>query len=285
VLDHYLHTAARAALLLNPSKEPAVLAPPRPGTAPGQPADYPQALAWFEAEHQVLLAAVTLAAGSGFDSHAWQLPWAMEPFMRLRGHWQEWAAAQRTALAAATRLADTAAQALSGRLLGMACTNLGDHDQARGHYASSLTLALRLYQAIGAKASEAVTLNEIGWCHGLLGDYQQARPFCRQALTLCVETGDRRIEGHAWDSLGYAEHHLGDLAQAAACYQRALSIAREVGDRRLEASTLTHLGDTRHAAGELAQAREAWQQALAILDDWHHPDAEKVRAKLAAADS
>jgi DNA-binding SARP family transcriptional activator/tetratricopeptide (TPR) repeat protein len=321
VLDHYLHTAARAALLLNPSKEPAVLAPPRPGTAPGQPADYPQALAWFEAEHQVLLAAVTLAAGSGFDSHAWQLPWAMEPFMRLRGHWQEWAAAQRTALAAATRLADTAAQALSGRLLGMACTNLGDHDQARGHYTRSLTLyqrlgnrlgqakihynlsflaeqqgryadalghaeqALRLYQAIGAKASEAVTLNEIGWCHGLLGDYQQARPFCRQALTLCVETGDRRIEGHAWDSLGYAEHHLGNLAQAAACYQRALSIAREVGDRRLEASTLTHLGDTRHAAGELAQAREAWQQALAILDDWHHPDAEKVRAKLAAADS
>jgi len=83
--------------------EPAALAPPRPGAAPSQPAGHEQALAWFEAEHQVLLAAVALAAGSGFDSHAWQLPWAMASFLRTRGHWQEWAATQRTALAAATR--------------------------------------------------------------------------------------------------------------------------------------------------------------------------------------
>jgi len=107
VLDHYLHTAARAALLLNPSKEPVVLAPPRAGAAPEQPADHPQALAWFEAEHQVLLAALALAAESGFDTHAWQLPWAMAPFLQARGHWQEWAATQRTALAAPSSPAQT----------------------------------------------------------------------------------------------------------------------------------------------------------------------------------
>jgi tetratricopeptide (TPR) repeat protein len=318
VLDHYLHTAAGAALLLDPAKEPIVLAPPRPGAAAGQPADHRQALAWFEQEHQVLLAVLSLAAGSGLDTHAWQLPWAISPFLEARGHWQEYATTQRTALAAATRLGDTTAQALSGRLLAAACTDLGDHDQARGHYASSLTLyqrlgnrlgeakihqnltflaerqgryadalghaeqALRLYQAIDDQANEAEALNAIGWCHGLLGDYQQARAFCRQALTLCAEADHRRLEGHAWDSLGYAEHHLGNLAEAAACYQRALSLHRESGDRLGEADTLTHLGDTRHAAGELAQAREAWQQALAILEDLQHPNADKVRAKLAS---
>jgi len=319
VLDHYLHTAARAARLLIPSKEPVVLAPPRPGAAAGQPADRSQAMAWFEAEHQVLLAAVTLAAGSGFDSHAWQLPWAMTDFLRARGHWQQWAAAQRTALAAATRLGDTGAQALSGRLLADACTNLGDHDQARGHYASSLTLyqrlgnrrgqakihqglgfaaqrrgryadalghseqALRLYQAISDKAGQAEALNAVGWYHGLLGDYQQARAFCRQALSLSAETGNRRLEGLAWDSLGYAEHNQGNLAEAAACYQRGLSLLRESGDRFNEAEVLTRLGDTRQAASELVQAREAWQQALAILEDLQHPDAGQVRAKLASA--
>jgi DNA-binding SARP family transcriptional activator len=318
VLDHYLHTAAGAALLLHPAKEPVVLAPPRPGTTTEQPADYSQALAWFEAEHQVLLAAVALAAGSGFDSHAWQLPGAMTAFLQTRGHFQELAATHRIALAAATRLGDAAAQALSGRLLANACTDLGDHDQARDHCARSLTLyqrlgnrlgeakvhqslgyladrqrrhadalghaeqALRLYQAIGDKAAEAEALNALGWCHGLLGDYRQARTFCRQALTLSAETGNRGTEGAAWDSLGYAEHHLGNHAEAAACYQRAHSIARESGNRRLGAATLTHLGDTRHAAGELAQAREAWQQALAILEDLQHPDAGQVRAKLAS---
>jgi DNA-binding SARP family transcriptional activator/tetratricopeptide (TPR) repeat protein len=318
MLDHYLHTAARAVGLLNPTRKPIVLAPPGPGAAPEQPAGYPQALAWFEEEHQVLLAALALAAGSGFDAHAWQLPWAMTSFLRIRGYWQEWAAAQRTALAAATRLGDTAAQALCGRLLGMACTNLGDLDRARGHYSSSVALyqrlgdrlgearihqslgglaegqgryadaighseqALRLYQAIGDKVAEAEALNNIGWYYALDGDYQQARTFCRQALTLCADAGHRWVEGAAWDSLGYAEHHLGHLAEAVACYQRSLSLYREVGDRFLEADTLIHLGDTRHAAGELVQARQAWQQALAILEDLRHPDAGQVRAKLAA---
>jgi tetratricopeptide (TPR) repeat protein/transcriptional regulator with XRE-family HTH domain len=318
VLDHYLHTAARAALLLNPAQEPVALAPPTAGAAAGQPADHRQALAWLEAEHQVLLAAVALAAGSGFDTHAWQLPWAMTTFLQTRGHWQEWAAAQRIALDAATRLGDTAAQAVSGRLLANACTDLGDHDQARGHYARSLTLyqrlgnrlgeakiqhslgfaaerqghhadalehaeqALRLYQAIGDKTFEAEALNNVGWCHDLLGDHRQARAFCRQAITLSAEIGDRRAEGNAWDSLGYAEHHLGNLAEAATCYQHALSLFRESGARLDEAETLTHLAGTRRAAGELAKAREAWQQALAILDDLQHPDADKIRAKLAS---
>jgi transcriptional regulator with XRE-family HTH domain/tetratricopeptide (TPR) repeat protein len=320
VLDHYLHTAAGAALLLNPAKEPLVLVPPRPGATAGQPADYPQAMDWFEAEHHVLLGAVSLAAGSGFDRHAWQLPWAMSTFLHARGHWQEWAATQRTALAAAICLDDTVARALSGRLLALACIYLGDDDEARRHYAGSLTLyqrlgnllgeariqqdfcflaerqgrpadalehaeqALRLYQAISDKASEAHALNSVAWCHALLGDYHQARVFCRQALTLSSEAGDRSIMGGAWDSLGYAEHHLGNLTEAVTCYQRALRLKAETGERFSESQILTHLGDTRHAAGELAEARQAWQQAVAILDDLQHPGADQVRAKLAGAE-
>jgi DNA-binding SARP family transcriptional activator len=318
VLDHYLHTAARAAFLLDPTTEPVVLAPPGPGAAPEQPADRQQALAWFEAEYRVLLAAVSLAAGSGFDGHAWQLPWAMTAFLRLRGHWQERAAAQRTALAAATRLSDTAAQALSSRLLANTCADLGDHDQASHHYASSLPLyqrlgnrlgearaqqglghlaerqgryadalahceqALRLHQAIGDKGGAAITLNNVGWYHCLLGDYQQARAFCQRSLSLSAEIGDRRTEGMTWDSLGYAEHHLRKFTEAAACYQHALSIVREARDRFYEADILTRLGDSLQAAGNVAEARDAWQQALAILDDLHHADAEQVRAKLAS---
>jgi DNA-binding SARP family transcriptional activator/tetratricopeptide (TPR) repeat protein len=319
VLDHYLHTAASATSLLNQAQEPVTLARPRPGVVPEQATDYGQALAWFEQEHQVLLAAITLATQSGLDTHAWQLPWTMALFLQIRGYIQEWAATARIALSAATRLADPAAQALSGRCLAMACDDLGDHDQALGHYASSLALyqrlgnhfgeakvqsslgilaehqgrytdalghaeqALRLYQAAGSKAGEAIALNSAGWCHGRLGDYQRGRTFSREALNLSTELGYHWLEGLAWDSLGYAEFHLGDAAEAVACYQRALSLHRQSGDRDSEASTLAHLGDTRHAVGELAQAQEAWRQALAILDDLGHPDAGQIRAKLAGA--
>jgi tetratricopeptide (TPR) repeat protein/transcriptional regulator with XRE-family HTH domain len=319
ILDYYLHTAAHSAWLVTSGKEPVALAPPRPGAAVGQPADHAQAMAWFEAEHQVLLAALSLAYSSGADSHSWQLPWAIADFLEIRGHWPDWAATQRTAVAAATRLGDVAAQALSARLLANACTNLGDHDQARRHYADSLALyqrlgnrhgeariqrglgslassqgryadalrhdeeALHLYQAIGDEAGAARALSAVGWCHGMLGDYRQARAFCRQALTLCAEAGDRRTEGATWDSLGYAEHRLGNLAEAAACYQRALNLFRKSGDRFYEADTLTRVGDTHQTAGELAQARRAWQQALSIFEEMQHPEADLVRAKLVSA--
>jgi tetratricopeptide (TPR) repeat protein len=318
-LDHYLHTAGHGGILLDPTREPVTLAPPRPGTAVERLADYRQALDWFEAEAHVLLAATTLAAGSGFDRHAWQLPWAMAPFLRIRGNYQEEAATQRVGLAAATRLRDTEGQAAASHLLGLACTDLGDHEQARAHFARSLDLhrslgnrlgeaethqslcvqadrqgrsadaldhaeqALRLYQATGHKAGEATMLNNLGYCHARLGDFQHARALCRQALTLLAEVGNPPDEGAVWDSLGYVEHQLGNFREAADCYQRALGIAREASYRWLEARVLTHLGDSRHAADELSQSREAWQQALAIFEDIQHLDADKVRAKLNGA--
>lgn len=278
---------------------------------------YQQAMTWFETEHDVLSAATAHAAGSGLDSHAWQLSSVVSTYLDRCGQWSERAVILGTGLAAATRLGDTAGQAKSCRLLANAHAWAGDYDQAedcarrsaelyqglgdrvgeaktrtvlavlaerKGRYADAIghsKQALRLFQAAGHRAGVAAELNNIGWEYALLGDYQQARTFCRQSLTLSAEVGHRQTEGNAWDSLGYAEHHLGNFGEAAACYERALGIPREVGDRWSEADALTRLGDTRHAAGELPRARQAWQHALAIFDELEHPDAAKIRAKLA----
>jgi DNA-binding SARP family transcriptional activator len=317
VLDHYLHTAFRASMFLDPRREPISVAAPGPGTTPGRPAGCQQALAWFAAEHNVLLAVTTLAVESGSDTHAWQLPWTMTPFLHRRGLYQDWAATQRLAVAAAARLGDIAGQAVSSRHLAHACRYFGEYDQVlrcysnalalyrqlgnrageaavhrglglaargQGRYADALSHAeesLRLYRAADDKHGEAVMLNNVGWYHALLGDYQQTRAFCQRSLIVNAEVGDRALEGNIWDSLGYAEHHLGNLAEAVVGSQRALSIAMELGDRAGEAVALTHLGDAHRDGGGLPRAREAWQQALAILDDLRHPDADTVRAKLA----
>ena len=320
VLDHYLHSATHTATLLHPFGEPLPLAAPRPGTTPERPAEHRHAVSWYDAEHQVLLAAITLATESGFDTHAWQLPCTIGSYLRARGHYQQWVAMQNTAIAAATRLGDVHGQAISERMLARALTNLGDYDQASSHFEHCLGLyrrlgdqpgearalhnlgflaerqhrhvealrhvetAFRLFEAIGDKAEQAMTLNDIGWYHGLLGDYEQARAVCRRVLSLSGEIGYRRMEATSWDSLGYAEHHLGNFGEAAACYERALSIFRELGERRYEADALTTLGDTFLAAGELPRARETWQQALTIFEDLGHPRAEEVSAKLASLD-
>jgi DNA-binding SARP family transcriptional activator len=321
VLDHYLHTAHAAAVLINPSLDLLALATPAPGVTPEHLASHQQALAWLQAEHQVLLAAATLAASTGSDAHAWQIPWAITDFLDRRGRWYEQATLADIAVAAATRLGDTKGRAMSLRLLAFACWRLGDDARAlaqcaaavglyqqlgdrlgeararqflallsdsRGRYADALSgceQVLRLYQAVGHRPGEARMLNNIGWTRALLGDYRQARASCQQSLALYAELDERYNVGHAWDTLGYAEHHLGNLAEAAACYQRALGIHREFGDLVNEADTLIRLGDTRHASGELSEVRVAWQQALDILDELQHPDAAKVRDKLASVNN
>jgi tetratricopeptide (TPR) repeat protein len=315
-LDHYLHTAAAAGRLINPSREQVDLDPPRPGVGPERLDDHRQALAWFEAEHHVLLRAVILAARAGFDGCAWQLPWTMAHYLDWRGYWHEWAATQHTALAAATRLGDAAGQAVARRHLAHAYVRLGDYDQARVQLTDCLGLsrqlgdrdgearahqtlggiagrqdrhaaalghaerALALYQATGSRAGQAAALNNVGWCHAQLGDYQQAVTFCRQALDLRRELGDRPGEAYTWDSLGYALDKLGNLGEAADCYRRALGIFAELGYKYQEAGVLDHLGDNRRVVGQPNAVGDAWQRAVNILDELGHPDAEPIRAKL-----
>jgi DNA-binding SARP family transcriptional activator len=316
VVDHYLHTARDGASMVHPSFGPIPLAPPSPGAAPEKFTGGEQALAWFEAEYHVLLAAVALAVDSGLDSHGWMISWAMHPFLATQGHSLEWSAIKRMTMAAGIR--DHAA--IIGSDTRDAVRTLGDYQWVPEYYANSLTLyqqlgnrrgeALCLYslaalaeyqgkyaealayaeqavglcRGIGDKPGETELLTWVAWYHALLGDYPQARGLCRQALALNTRYGSRHLEGDIWNSLGYTEYHAGDPGEAAACYERALSIFRTGGDQWGEADTLTHLGDVRRAVGELLHAREAWQQALAILDDLQHPEAAKVRAKLASMD-
>ncbi|HEX4656573.1 MAG TPA: BTAD domain-containing putative transcriptional regulator [Streptosporangiaceae bacterium] len=319
-LDHYLHTAHGAAMLLNAHRGP--ISPPlaRPGTVPESLDGHGQALAWFTAEHHVLLAAISQAAKAGFDVHAWQLPWAMVDYFSWQGHWHDLVMAQHSALAAAQRLGDTVAQADVHRAIGQARFGLRSWDDARAHLSRALGLygdlgdragqarthialghvldrmgccrealgharqALSLFEEASLQAGQARALNNMGWYHARLGDYRQALARSRQALGLQREVGDRCGEARTWDSLGYAHHHLGHYTKAARCYQQAIGLFVDLGDRQSQAETLTHLGDMRRAASSPQAAIETWRQALDILEALHHPDADQVRDKLDRAD-
>jgi DNA-binding SARP family transcriptional activator/Tfp pilus assembly protein PilF len=316
VLDHYLHTAHTAARLLEPHRGPLTLDPAGPSVTVEQLADRRQALAWFGTERRSLLASAAVAAGTGFDQHAWQLPWTLAGFLDLRGHWQDLVTVQTAAVAAAVRLDHRGAQiralnSLAGgyvrlgrfadahRQLERAVTladELGDHRTrayTRGNLGSALQSqhrnreaiphyqqALALYREADNHNGQARALNSIGWSHAMLGEHAQALAYCRQSLALALETGDRHLQGAAWDSIGYAHHHLGDHREAADCFARALALHRENGDRHYEAETLTHVGDNHHATGDLDTARAAWREALNILEELGHTDADDVRRRL-----
>ena len=120
ILDHYLHTAYAADRLLNPTRDPIDLPPPRPGVSPEHITDSRHSLAWFTVEHPVLLDAVEEAAAGGFDTHTTQIVWTLRTFLDRQGHWQDWATTQAAALGAFQRLNDRLGQARTRHDLGQA---------------------------------------------------------------------------------------------------------------------------------------------------------------------
>ncbi|GAA3837930.1 BTAD domain-containing putative transcriptional regulator [Saccharothrix violaceirubra] len=317
LLDHYLHTAHTADRLLEPLRDPLVLAAAVPGAVLDRITDHRRALDWFRTELPALVGAVGLAAGHRLDEHAWQLPWTLVTFLDRSGLWTDYVATQRTALDAARRRDDRDGQARAHRLLGNALGRIGRDDDARKHFGEALdlyddtgdrvglarthraicwllgqrgrftealhhaTCALELFQAAGHRSGEARAVNAVGWYHSLLGDHASALRLCESALALHRELGSTDGEASTLDSIGHAHHHLGDHVRAMACFEQALSLYDELGDRNGKIESLCHLGETRQAVGDLDAAARAWRQALSIMEEVGHPDADRIRAVLA----
>jgi DNA-binding SARP family transcriptional activator/tetratricopeptide (TPR) repeat protein len=314
--DHYLHGACAAARCLHPRRTPLVLDHPADGAVPDHPTCQAEALAWFDAERQVLLALLRRAVDERLDRHAWRLAWALDPFLYRRGHLAELAAAWQLALVSADRLGDPVAGVWAHRGLGHALTRFGHHDAARAHLERAVALgaetgdpvdtahshntlamayeragdlrraraaaagALRLFTAAGDRRGQALASNSVGWYDALLGEHDAALARCEQALRLLDDLDDRFGAANTCDSLGFIHHQLGDWPRAEAANRRAVALFREVGDRLCEAQSLTRLGDTQQAAGRPERARDSWRAALTILTELDHPDAAAVRDRI-----
>jgi tetratricopeptide (TPR) repeat protein len=321
VLDHYLHSALSASARFSPHRSSLRTAPPRPGVEPVDVADKAQAMAWFDAEAPVLLALIGYANLSGFNEHAWLIPWAMSSYLNLSGRHHDWVTTQWTAVAAARRLGDPRAQAHSHYYLGYALSSMGDNERAepnvrqslvlfrelgdRGHeamvlnglaimmsgqdrHSEALAVALdglRMVKAVGYWWLQGVLENTVGELYGDLGQYDLGLSHCQRALGLQRETGNRVAMGASMSSIARIHALRGDLARARESYERAVEMLRAVGAPFEEARVLIDLGDTLAADGDGPAAKEAWRAAQAILDRISHPLADQVRSKLASLGS
>ncbi|MEV4480667.1 AfsR/SARP family transcriptional regulator [Micromonospora coxensis] len=315
-LDHCLHTARRADLLLEPNRDPVPLTAPAPGADLLEFDGPARAAAWFAEERGVLLAAVEHAAAERFSGHAWQLAWVIKPVLSRQGHWHDQLVVLRVAVAAADDCGDRAAQAELRRYLASTYDRLGRYPDAHRQYQQALDLhlesgnrtgqahvqldvarlldrqqrnhhalrhaqlALDLYRQVGHRIGQARSLSGLGWEHAQLGELDQALARCQEALALLQEIGDRHGEAESWDSVGYIHHQRGDHRRAIECYRRCIDLLGDFGDRFVRALSTTHLGESLLASGDPDGADEAWRSALRILDDLDHPGADRLSDRI-----
>lgn len=276
LLDHYLHTAHLAALLLAPARAPIVLPAPAPGTTLEPLTGQDRAQSWLTAEYRVLQALLAGLAGTGADGHAWQLAWTLDTFQRRQGHLHEQVATRRTALVAAQRLADPALLADTHRDLGHALSGADQPEEARTHF----TCALDGYTDLGDLAGQAHAERGIGHSYLTRGQPDKTLLHCLRAEELFRAAGHRHGLAQTLNDLGSVYAELGDLRPALACGGQALALFRQLGDRHGEAASLINLGDAHHAAGDGDAAAAAWSPALRILRDLGDAGARLVQIRL-----
>jgi CHAT domain-containing protein/Tfp pilus assembly protein PilF len=124
--------------------------------------------------------------------------------------------------------------------------------------------ALKLWQQVDDKSSEAATLSILGLVYSDLGEKQQALKYYNQALPISRAVGERRVEAITLSNIGLVYDSLGEKQQALKYHNQALSISRAVGDRRAEAITLSNIGLVYDSLGEKQQALKYHNQALSI---------------------
>jgi CHAT domain-containing protein/Tfp pilus assembly protein PilF len=137
---------------------------------------------------------------------------------------------------------------------------LGEKQKALEYY----TQALAIFRAVGDRATEATTLNNIGGVYSDLGEKQKALEYHTQALAIIRAVGDRGSEATLLNNIGGVYDALGEKQKALEYYTQALAIIRAVGDRASEATLLSNIGAVYSALGEKQKALEYFTQALAL---------------------
>jgi tetratricopeptide (TPR) repeat protein/transcriptional regulator with XRE-family HTH domain len=319
LIGWYLVTAANTHALLSPQSRPIPveeLSPEPPAlTFPS----YQEALDWCERERANLVAGVIQAAETGLAEHAWKLSAAMLGFFNARRYLDDWTATHRAALDAAQSAGDLVGEAWMWNNLGFVYFYWEETEhKALESFERSLELRVRL----GDRLGEAIALNNISGAQYRLGEHSEAIDTLDQAMRIREELGDMMGVGMACLNIGTVYSDIKQNAQAEQYLLRALKIVDELGAQQLKLKTLNTLGavyaeigDTGiakkylyaalelgrelrevdgeasalqklaqlHAAdGDRSTAIDFWRQALGLYERFNDPEAEVVRAELAA---
>ncbi|MFD1273611.1 tetratricopeptide repeat protein [Streptomyces kaempferi] len=191
----------------------------------------------------------------------------LNPYLQRSGRVAESEVLLRTALGAARRLGDEAAQAYAlGDLAGL-------HFMT-GRAGEALTLndeALAIWRRLGVLSWVRRGLNNRGMLLEGLGRYEESSEALLLSLELSRELGDPHTEAITYSHLGNLYEHT-DARAAIDHHKRSLAIGDVMDDVIIRHSAHCNIGYAHLTLGEPAAAVPHFEESLRILgghDDWH----------------
>ena len=148
------------------------------------------------------------------------------------------------------------------RLRGRAYETLGDFEQARLDYETTLQMA----QGVGDRRAEWQALCDSGflWTGR---DYAQAGTHFQRALELARHIDDPLTLAHSLNRLGNWHLNIEQPREALRYHQEALTLFQQAHDQHGIAETYDLLGMTSTLGGDLLQASAYYRQAVALFQE------------------
>jgi tetratricopeptide (TPR) repeat protein len=231
-----------------------------PDRAAPEFADRDSALAWLDAERPNLIAAAGMAAATGRDEIAQELPFRLGVYLDWRRRFDDWLAAVAISVDAARRRGDRRREGDALNNLGLALRNVRRfHDAVTAHQD-----AAAIYRETGHRRGEASALNNLGIALQEVRRFHDAVTAHQDAAAIHRETGHRRGEASALNNLGIALREVRRFGEAITACQDAVAIYRETGDRHSEGQALNNLGSALRAAGRFDEAIIMHREDLTI---------------------
>ncbi|MFE7365784.1 tetratricopeptide repeat protein [[Kitasatospora] papulosa] len=195
--------------------------------------DREQALRWFDAERENLIATTHTTPQAGLD-----LGFALGRYLAWRRRLQDLLVVRSLALDACRTLNDTRNEASAWNNLGNALRELRRFDEALHAHETARTL----FQQTGDSHSEAGAWNNLGGALQELRRFDDALHAHETARTLHQQTGDTHGEASAWNNLGGALQRLRRFDDALHAHETARTLHQQTGDIHGEAGAWNNLG-------------------------------------------
>jgi tetratricopeptide (TPR) repeat protein/transcriptional regulator with XRE-family HTH domain len=194
------------------------------------------------------------------------------------GHPQEALVTAEEALRLAGEIGDPYTEARVRIVLARTHLHLGHADDADDHYRRALELAQRIFSP-PTEAAARLGLADVCLALDRPGP---ALDNARRALDFAAEAGMRVFQGHVHTTLAATHYRLGWYDRALTHARQAVELHRQTGCRLGAARALQVMGFVLRDAGDLLTAVRRWKEALELFTEIGSPEADKIRALLAA---
>jgi tetratricopeptide (TPR) repeat protein len=208
--DYLLRTAELADRVITPHRYRVPLdLLDRSAAVPSLP-DYDSALPWLTVENDNLRQTCLDAGSAGLDQLCWQLAYTLRGYYFLSKRWQPWTVTHEAALAAATRLSDRRAMAMTANNLGLAYLEQHDPQRAADHYRRARELFDEVDDAHGQHTAAA----NLAWLYYDERDFRSFLDEMRSVYEFYRQENSERNAAITLRGIALAEAKLDRTAEA-----------------------------------------------------------------------